>query len=103
MAYRPVRHDHVIAKDAFEGGADTGKGGPRALVPGVRLEFDPDRAERLEGVRQLEELRFAIRASALERRRHPCPADLQAPMFRNDGQEAAAADRPARGPIDRRE
>ena len=39
----------------------------RALVAGVGLELDPVRAERLEGVGQLEQLGLAVGAGPLER------------------------------------
>ena len=43
----------------------------------MRLELDPLRAQGLERVRQLEQLRLAIRTGPLERRPDPGPAYLQ--------------------------
>ena len=69
VAQRPVGHDHVVAEDALEGGADPGEGVARPVVSGVGLELDPIRLERLERVGQLEQLRLAVDPAALVRRR----------------------------------
>jgi hypothetical protein len=55
-----IRHDHVVAKDAFLGRADAQQRGARAGVQRVGLELDPEQAERLEGVQQHEILRFGV-------------------------------------------
>jgi hypothetical protein len=69
----------------------------------VGLELDPVRAERLERVPELEQLRLAVRARALELRRDPRPADLEPAMLRDDREIARAPDRPAGRAVDRRE
>src|SRR5437867_2152271 len=88
MADRAVRHDHVVAEDPFECGADTRQRGSGAIVPPVRLELDAIGPEGLERVGQLEQLGLAIQARPLEGRADPRPADLEAAMLRHDGQEA---------------
>jgi hypothetical protein len=54
-------------------------------------------------VRQHQQLRLAVRAAPLPRRREPGPADLEAAVLEDDVHVAAAADRPARARLDRRE
>ena len=55
-----------VAEHAFERGADAQQRGAGGEVPGMRLELDPLRAQGLERVRQLEQLRLAIRTGPLE-------------------------------------
>ena len=64
----------------------------RALVAGVGLELDPDAAERLEGVRQHQQLRLDVDAAAPGRRVEPGPADLDDAVEGAHIEEASAAD-----------
>ena len=100
MTDRSVGHDHVVAEDPLERGADPGQRVSRLLVPGVRLEFHPIGAERLERVGQLQQLRLAVRAGPLVGGADPRPADLEPAVLGDDRQEPAAADRPPAGAVD---
>src|SRR6266540_190126 len=57
MADRTVGHDHVVAEDPLERRTDAGERVARSFVVVMGLELDPVGAERLERMRQLEELR----------------------------------------------
>ena len=94
--------DHVVARDAFFGGADPRNGGARTLVQRIRLQFDTHAAELFEGVPQHEVFGFGVDGGALPRRRDPGGADLDAAVVVIDAGEARAADRLAAGELDGR-
>src|SRR5690606_39472452 len=70
--------DHVAAERAFLARTDAQHRAARPLVQRVRLELDAVAAEQLERVAQHQVLRLRVRGRALERRRDPRPADLDA-------------------------
>src|SRR5687768_1354598 len=99
----PVGHEHVVAEDALERGADPGESAARALVERIGLELHAMAPERPERVRELEELRLVVDAAPLETRGDPGPADLEMPVDPVDRQEAGAADGRAARALDRGE
>jgi hypothetical protein len=103
VAHPAVGHDHVIAEDPFEPGADAQQRRSRRLVEGVGLELHPPAAEGVERVAQHQELGLAVGARSLERLGHPCPADLEPAMLEHDVHVAAGSDRAAGGAVDRGE
>ena len=50
----PIDENHVIAERPLQRRADSEQSRIRLLIHGVGLEFDPVRAEGLEGMRQLQ-------------------------------------------------
>src|SRR5215475_7343162 len=83
MTNPPAGHDHVVAKDAFLGGANARQGLPRLRVERVGLELHPDAAQGFEGMTQLQVFRLGVDSGPLPGRGHPGAADLHTPVVAN--------------------
>jgi len=64
VATGAIGHDEVIAKKPLINAANRTNGRLGALVAIMGLEADAEQAERLEGIAELQELRFGIDAHA---------------------------------------
>ena len=81
-----------MAQDALSDRAQLGNRGLRARVAQVGAELHPVHPQRLEGVREQEQLALRVDDRAPHRRDVPRRADLHAPVLRHRIEVAGAAD-----------
>jgi hypothetical protein len=92
IAKRSVRQALVIAEDAILFRAETRDRLARGEVEEARAKLDGDAGERLERMREQQELRFRVERRALDPLRVPRVADFQPPMHGVHVEIACAAD-----------
>src|SRR5713101_994197 len=89
-----VRHDHVLAQQAFFDRPDALESPLRALVAEIGFELHSLISQHFKSVPQKQELALGIDAGALIGRRIPRAADLQGAVLRLNVEVARAADGP---------
>src|SRR5262245_41518911 len=103
VAQCSVRGDLVVSQDAVELCAKALNSPAALMVEGVRAEFDRDAVERLECMRQQEELALGVESRALDALAVPGRADLDPPIDRIDVHIGSHSNRATDWVVDDRE
>ena len=97
-----ITHQHVLAQDAIEFGAEPFNGGAALTIKEMSTKFHGDAVQRFERMREQQQLAFCVHAAALDLLAIPGRADLDATMSGIDIQIGRHADRAAAGFLDHR-
>jgi hypothetical protein len=92
VANPPIGHEHVVAKSAFFGGANTRQRLPGCGVERVGFELHPDAAQGLEGMTQLQVFCLRVDSGPLPGWGDLGAADLHAPVVAIDIEVAGGPD-----------